>query len=156
MLRIRFLKGKDKEDTLTITREDGSVTWTALKETFGPEHDLCHFVVEEELEFTAGFYGLIAGGMNIKDFEDTSSTEWLGPQGLWAEAIVMALQYERRGIATRENLPSLIASSCGNYNLDPPALLNGDTLDDMRFSFDMLMKEWETLDAGEALELEWI
>ena len=152
---IRFLKGKDKKDTLTITRKDGSVTWTTLKESFGPEHDICHFVVEEELEFTAGFYGLVASGMNIEDFENTSNKEWLGPEGLWAESVVMALQYERRGIATREALPDLIASSCNNFDLDPPSLLNGDTLDDMRFSFDMLMKEWEALHAGETLELEW-
>ena len=59
---------KDKPDTLTCIRDDGSVTWMHLHRGF-VEHGIAHYIVEttlENLEHT--FFGLLAKGSDISDF----------------------------------------------------------------------------------------
>src|SRR5690242_2828184 len=78
-LRIRFKKNSDGTSSQSCVRADGSVTWQRQHKPaharFFLVHDLTHYAVETELEFSRGFYGLLAEGWNFTDF----GTPW--PRG---------------------------------------------------------------------------
>jgi hypothetical protein len=66
-VQISFQKGRDKPDTLSVRRSDGSVTWSQGQA--GPAyHDLAHYAVETTLQTTQGFFGIIDQGFAIDDF----------------------------------------------------------------------------------------
>lgn len=84
LIRIK----KEEVPILEYTRKDGSVTWGKIQPAM-VAHDLAHYVVETQLGFTQGFYGLLADGWNIEDFEKPRSErpQQLLPKNLPAEAI---------------------------------------------------------------------
>ena len=63
-LKVRFTRGKDKKDVLSVTRKDGSQSWQHQQPGI-PVHDLTHFAVESALHLENGFYGLLAQGWDI-------------------------------------------------------------------------------------------
>lgn len=60
-MKIRFIKGKDKPNTLACIRADGSVTWSSLGR-IPIHHDLTHYAVETTLGLKNSFFGLLAKG----------------------------------------------------------------------------------------------
>ncbi len=63
------MKNKNGLTVLTITKDDGSVTWSKLQR--GLEfHDLAHYAVEKELQLKNSFYGMVNKGLDIHDFEN--------------------------------------------------------------------------------------
>ncbi len=68
-LKVRFLRGKDKKDVLSIVREDGSTSWQHQQPGI-PPHDLMHFAVESTLGLKNGFYGLLAQDWDIARLVD--------------------------------------------------------------------------------------
>jgi hypothetical protein len=85
-LHIRFKKGATP--ILECIRQDGTRTWQKSQLGMVP-HDLAHYVVESQLGFTKGFYGLLADGWDIEDFEKPRSErpQQLLPKNLSVEAI---------------------------------------------------------------------
>ena len=71
MLRLRFKKKSDGTAVITALRADGSSTHHSIgkSDAYGPIHDFSHYVVESYFGFPRGFYGLLAEGWNIEDFE---------------------------------------------------------------------------------------
>ena len=68
MLTITLKKMLTKPSILSITRNDGSTTWSKLHRGL-ETHDLAHYAVESTLRFSKAFYGIINEGYNISDFE---------------------------------------------------------------------------------------
>jgi len=67
-LNIKLSKYEHKPTVLSCTRKDGSVTWTSVRP--GLElHDLAHFALEKTLKWDNAFFGLLADGYDINDFE---------------------------------------------------------------------------------------
>ena len=64
---IRLSKGNNKQDTLTCVRTDGSTTWTHLHPNMF-QHDLMHYAVESILGLQNSFFGQVANGIDISDF----------------------------------------------------------------------------------------
>lgn len=154
-MKIRFLKGKDKPDTLHCIRADGSQTWTRLSPGFGPLHDLAHYVVETTLGFDRGFYGLLAQGRAIEEFADTEDRRWVGEQGLQAETIVMTLQHETAGTATPEAFFEMVEQACEGLGLAAPATLTSEALAVMRERYRQLLRQWAQTPLGGDLELDF-
>ena len=66
-LKIILKKSIKKSSVLTITRSDGSSTWSKLYKGL-ETHDLAHYAVEKTLCFKHAFYSIIDNGFNISDF----------------------------------------------------------------------------------------
>lgn len=86
IMKILLNKGIGKPNTLVCTRDDGSTSITRLN--IPAEHDLCHYVVETTLGFRDAFYGLVAGVMEIQDFNAPGTAMTLPREALYAEFIV--------------------------------------------------------------------
>ena len=71
-LTIRFIKRGSKLPLLQCVRENGSETIAEI--VVGPEHDLAHFAIETMLGFKSAFYGMVATGFDIQDFNIQSAT----------------------------------------------------------------------------------
>lgn len=83
---ISFQK-KEERAILHITRSDGSTTKSETNH-IGVIHDLCHYCVEQLMEFDHAFYGLIDEGYDVDDFEKPryKRPEKLIPKNLPVEA----------------------------------------------------------------------
>jgi len=64
-MQLTAVRGNEDRDRVYVTRDDGSeVFWTWP--SYGRElaHDLVHWVVESEAQLEAGFWGLVASGID--------------------------------------------------------------------------------------------
>ncbi len=89
MLTVRFYKHHHKPVTLKCIRYDQSETWSSLHPNT-EYHDLAHIAIEEVLGFKKAFYGMVANGVNISDFElpDVQKPEALRGSNLPQESII--------------------------------------------------------------------
>ncbi len=66
-LSIEIRKNDQRPSILHCTREDGSVTFAKLHPNL-EIHDITHYVVEQHLNFSNAFYGLLSQGHDIFRF----------------------------------------------------------------------------------------
>lgn len=168
MLEIHLVKRAGKRALLRCVRADGSETMAEM--VVGAEHDLAHFVVESTLGFRRGFYGMLAGGRNIEDFDVAGATRVveIPAEAVVTEFIVGLLQAERRGEAFNDFNGELLRSIRGARRpmveaelagvsiwRDGGFAIGGDELLRMRTEVEALMSRWGAVEVGEELVLEW-
>lgn len=151
---IRLTKGKDKPHTLACVRDDGTSTWARLN--IPPQHDLVHYAVETVLGLESSFYGLLARGWNIPDFEDREARKALegSPEGVRTEYIVGLLQTELADGAEVEDFNAELRRMCGGRDVPPPEISPED-LRAIRAEVRRLLGLWLRLEPGAALELRF-
>jgi hypothetical protein len=91
---VRFTKGRHAE-TMTCVRDDASIeVFRRAHERRGyfVIHDLLHLAVESVLGYDRAFFGLIAAGWKVADFERRGAAATTPEQALRAEKIVGAIQ----------------------------------------------------------------
>jgi len=158
---ITLKKGKHKPSTLSCTRTDGSVSWTKLQR--GVEtHDLAHFVIETSLGFTDAFYGIIARGFDISDFELPREQRPralipanLPEQAIQTEYIVNLLQVEFFNSGENPDFINTLKNTLAEKNIHFPENLDQHALENIRIRFGELLMQWESLAEGETMELEF-
>jgi len=91
---IHIKKGRDGPATIACIRADGTRTWSK-EHPFFPVHDLTHCAVESVLGFNEAFFGLIAAGWNIDDFEKPVARRRMPFQAVVAEHVVGVFDRER-------------------------------------------------------------
>jgi hypothetical protein len=158
VLTVLLKKKADGSAALSCRRADGSVTWQrqdGAQGRFFPLHDLTHFAVEAELEYTQGFFGLVAEGWDITDFGRPWPRGELPPQALLAELVVGFLDGERASGTTwsihdlRAGMAGYAAQSGRSIDLG----LRETDLDRIRERRGQLFAQWAALGPGETLEL---
>ena len=147
---IRFKKGKHqwkhKPDTLTCVRDDGSVTWTHLYSGF-VYHDFAHYVIETVLGFENAFFGLVSKGYNIPDFSAPKSTRpfKIPKEAIDAEPIVALLQAD---LLEGDDIFQ-------NHGATLPVSITDEQLTVMRQRLHKLLKQWQELQPGESMTLQF-
>lgn len=156
-MKVRWSKGRDKPDSLTCTRDDGSVSLTQLRPGFGPEHDFAHFAVESVLRRRQSFFGLVAGGMNIQDFEQSGVRQALDlpDEAQQTEAFVYQLQIELRQGARQDEFLGTVRMSCQRQGLPVPEDCDEEAVKKIRLAVRALIKDWDKLEPGEFLERDF-
>lgn len=159
MLELIFKKGKGKPDTISCTRADGSVTWTKLQRGMA-YHDLAHYAVESTLGYQRAFYGLLAEGYDIGDFEKPREqrSPALIPANLPQEAIITEymvnlLQTEYLNSGENPQFLKMLKEILADKDLIFPTALTPDKLVEMRTCFHGLANRWLALPPGESLSL---
>ncbi|MDP9229066.1 MAG: hypothetical protein M3O67_00170 [Bacteroidota bacterium] len=155
-MEISFLKGKNKKNTISIQRKDGTVTWMQC-DIFFVLHDLMHYAVETTLNYRNAFYGMLESGVNITDFvipKDQRAFE-LTAEALAVENIVnlMLIQYNQ-GVSGDFHQLLLEAYSLNSPGLQPPLITN-EQLQNMRKKFDSLALQWFSLPEEKKLVLSF-
>lgn len=68
-MHVTIVKGM-ADDQIDILRPDGSEAQTRFPKKGPVPHDAVHYIVEEALGLSQGFWGLIAGGLHPDDVQD--------------------------------------------------------------------------------------
>jgi len=158
-LIIRIKKKTDGAAALSCIRADGSTTWQRQEGQLGrffPLHDLTHYAVESVLELPRAFYGLLAEGWDITDFEKPGTRESIPPDAGFAELIVGYFDVER-ATGFRPNANDYNEKAEAYYrdkSLTPPSLrLSDEQLGRIRQLRAELFARWNALPPGDVLEL---
>ena len=158
---IQFTKGNAKPSTLKCIRSDGSSTWTKIQPAI-EFHDLAHYVVETELGFAKAFYGLVASGYNIEDFElpREQRPEALLPANLPAEAlqtehIVNLLQVHLNHTDKEMDFMETLRNILKEHEIEFPKKLDARSLQSIQLRLNGLLLSWKQLEPGDSLQLNF-
>lgn len=158
-MKLCLKKAKDGRPTVSFLRADGSSTTGRLGSgDFGPVHDLTHYAVESTLGLTGGFYGLLAAGWNIPDFEVKGTGRRLADEAIVAECIVGQLTNAVFGgtAVTTENFNWLVSAAVRAMRpAAVPPVVDDATFRTLRERLATLLDRWRALPPGETLELPW-
>lgn len=144
---------------LRCDRADGTATWQVqdgqLASVF-PFHDITHYVVETELRFRAGFFGLIADGWDIKDTSGKGIRGALPKEAVTVEHIVGLFDVQRSlGVewtADEVNDHARTYVSTRDAGQEVRALTN-EEIERVRSRVRELTQRWKELPPDETLEL---
>lgn len=155
---IRLTKRKDGSVILRCDRPDGTAAWQRqdgqLSYVF-PIHDITHYVVETELGFSSGFFGLIANGWDIRDTTGKGARGPLPPEAVTVENIVglfdvqRSLRVEWTADEVNEQARMYLAAR-GGAGLRP---LTDEEIVRVRTRVSELAQRWRELGPDETLEL---
>jgi hypothetical protein len=159
-LTVRIKKRPDASAMLTLLRADGTSTSGAIgpPDGYGPVHDLAHYVVERALGLTKGFFGLVASGWEIRDFEVKGTAKTLPAEAILAE--VAAGEISRQAMMWQWSsaddyawaVETTVRKSQPDYAL--PTITH-EMFDGMRSELLGLRHRWNQLTPGETLELSF-
>lgn len=165
-MEIRIIKGQGS-DRIEGWRRDGS-SFTSTFPHKGPvPHDLVHFVVERELGFARGFWGMIAGGNDPERIADIAkaaghaSAKRAGTpevpiiQAVQAERIVECFEAELWSSGSDNAAIRDMARAGCEQSLVPLPPLDDGAICRIRMELTRLAQRWAGLAIGEALTVEW-
>ena len=149
-----FKKGNTK-NSITIRRADGSSTWMEA-EYFMIVHDMAHFVVEKKLQIKNGFYGLVAIGIDITDFEKKQkiTPEHLPKEAIKTEVLVGLILTELNDRKRLEDFNATFNSTAAQYDLSKEEF-NADDLNGIHDELNQLLGRWTTLSVNDSINMKW-
>lgn len=157
---IQFKKGKSKEAVLHCVRADGTQTWAKIPGGM-VIHELIHWAVEKELNYRTAFYGLLAKGHDITDFERSSESKPLElkgknlpPEAIWSEHIVHMFTLEYLSGSTLEDIGEQINRNIKSKGHEAP-VISQPALQNIRTTMQAILEEWTALPAGSLIEREF-
>jgi hypothetical protein len=143
---------------LRCDRVDGTATWQRqngqLASVF-PFHDITHYVVETELGFRSGFFGLVANGWDINDTSGKTSRGRLPTEAVVVESVVGLFDVQRSlGVEwTADEVNEharMYVSGTGGPDVRP---LTNEEVTRVRARIQQLVQRWKGLAPDETLEL---
>ena len=152
-MEISFTKRENNDHIISCKREDGSVTWNH-NSPFFITHDICHYALETTLQFKEAFYGLVAAGTDIKEFDlpRDKRTVQLTDEAIFAEQMVNLLTIENsQGIM--ENFMVTINDVCIKGGIKEMPEMTEDQLQEIRNLYRQLMNQWNLLLPEETMTL---
>jgi hypothetical protein len=157
MLTISFHKNTPKPVVLRCERTDGSTTWSRLHP--GTEyHDLAHVAIEKSLGLKQSFFGLVAAGYDIPEFElpeeqkpEKLRGSFLPQEAIITEHMVNLLLVERFNDGRPENFLQQLQAILKENNIPLPNYLTESALALIRSTFNELIMQWKKLPLNEYL-----
>jgi len=153
-MEILLTKSGKKGHVFSCKRKDGTVTWKQVSHFF-ILHDLCHYAVETGLILKKAFFGMLASGTDISEFDlpKEQRNMVLEPEALFAEQLVNLLTIDY--IQGRmENLAEVFATIHEKEGGGIPGRqLTGEKLDEIRKAYSCLILQWEALPEKETMKL---
>ena len=129
----------------TVTRDDRSVEDFTLETKTYFLHDICHFVVERNLQYAAGFWGMLARGMAIHELNGKTNLQTAELR--FIEQIVGPVQSVYSGHLPEQLFEQFVA----HLDFIVPAKFLTDCLSEIS----SIIATWEGLPLGGQLELDW-
>ena len=153
-MEILLTKKETGDSVLSCKRKDGTETWRHIIHFFAA-HDLCHYAVEKTFPLKNAFYGMVAAGINITDFDlpaDQRKFE-IPEEAIFAEHLVnfLTIEYSQ---GKMENFTDVFSAA---YKPDPGndllLRLTPEKLDQIRNIFNELMDQWNSLTPNQSMNL---
>lgn len=144
-MKIVIKKKTQYQCEYVITRLNKTVEQITLETKTYFAHDICHYVVEKQLGYSKGFWGMLADGNSFIELfgkENPITTELR-----FIETIVGPIQSFFLGHMSEQNLKLYFDQI--NYTMKENAL--SKCLDEIK----IIMNDWGNLSVGQQLVLEW-
>lgn len=165
-MEIKITKGATG-DSIHVQRSDGTAATTCFPHKGPIPHDAVHFFVETELDMRAGFWGLVAGGLQpdevgamAKAAGHASAARPRTPEA----SIVMAIQAERlvecfeadlwgAGCDT-QTFRDTLEVAC-EQSFVPTPEIDDQGVARIRRRLEDFRQQWLALKPGQTCELKW-
>lgn len=161
-LAVRIEKHPNARTILLLAREDSTTTSGSIgaRDGRGHSYDLAHIVVERALELSEGHLGLIAAGWDLTDFDDRGTPPALPHEAKLAAAVAGQIAAEQmlQQFSSAQDFHGTIRSQLATRGLadyEPP-FIPEDILTAMRAELSDLLRQWEQLAPGDALDLTFV
>lgn len=154
-MEIKFAKKYDKH-VISCNRKDGSSTWMQ-SDDFYIYHDLLHYAVETIMPFKNAFFGMLASGISITDFELPKEQRNIifSEEALVAESIVNLIAMERTiGPVENFNVSLAEAHAMMKHTLSIPSVTDVQ-LTEIKNKYSKLINEWQALPINSSLVLNF-
>lgn len=153
-MEISFTRRASKDHIISCKRNDGTVTWMH-SDSFFITHDLCHYAVESGLALKKAFYGMLASGTDINDFElpKEKRTFKLTDEAIFTEQMVNLLTIEHSQGRMEDFLDKLNKVCSKDTVLSVLPAIKQEDLESIRQSFEILMNQWHLLPEGKSMTL---
>jgi hypothetical protein len=151
-MEIRFTKKAEGRHIISCKRRDGTETWMHSS-LFFITHDLCHFAVETLLGLPSAFFGMLASGTDINDFElPKEQREFeLTKDAVQAEHLVNLLTIEYNQGKVDDFITQLVQGSREELDNTFVQQLQNGKLDEIRKYFASLMLQWSEMEEGKTM-----
>lgn len=142
------------DQVLSCKRMDGSVTWKHII-TFFISHDLCHVAIETIVPLKNAFFGMVAAGVDINDFDLPKEQRnfQLSEEAILAEHLVNLLTIEY----SQGKMENFLDVFSGIYeeHLDTKLykIITEEKLEEIRTRFNELMHQWNALPENNTITL---
>lgn len=160
-MKIQFKKQNGKPCILSCIRDNGTMTWVKMYPGI-EAHDLGHYAVETVLHFKHAFYGMVARGSNIEDFElprdkrpDAVLPKNLHHEALISEHLVNLIMVKAQTMEDRMDILNQLRSILNENGLPFPENLTKENMEKIWSAFLGLNTQWKQLPIGEIMELEF-
>ncbi len=144
-MKIEINKATNYKCTYKVTRADKSIELITLETKVFLVHDICHYVVEKNLEYEKGFWGMLSEGYAFKELFGKDNL--LTTELRFIEKIVGPVQSVFLGYFPKEDFNMFV------QYLD--FTMTKSVLDTCLTEIESILKNWEKLPIGEQLILEW-
>lgn len=155
-MMISLTKKEQGKAVLTCTRNDGTITWKHT-DAFFISHDICHYAVETVLPLHNGFYGMLASGTDITEFDRPAAQRntTISAETVFTEHLVNVFMIDQRqgGIG---DICGMIANAFPQSVEEGLLLkLTGQKIDQIRQRYAALLYQWQQVADNSSLNLEY-
>jgi hypothetical protein len=152
-MEILITKNTSGDHILSCKRKDGTITWT-LVSNFFILHDLCHYTIETTLVLKKAFFGMLARGTDITQFDvpkDQRKIEFT-TEALFAEHLVnlMVIDYTQ---GRMDNLLEIFKETYDDASNELLNIVNEEKLQGIRENYATLLQKWKVVPEAESLQL---
>lgn len=128
-----------------ITRKDSSQELFVLDTKTYFLHDICHYVVEKQLQYPKGFWGMLSLGYSLQELFGKENQ--LTPELRFIEQIVGPIQSVYAEHIPKQQFSEFIAHL--NFSI------SDNVLDDCLEEITAIQNQWKNLETGKSITLKW-
>jgi hypothetical protein len=155
---VRFTKNTPTHHTFSIIRADGSAEQASLETRSYMPHDLIHFAYELQAGCRYSFYGRLASGLKLADFnviQLMTSPDPADAELITTERITGPLATYLKGGVTNADFISALENLFVAVSSPLPAHITSQFLDELKIRYNALIGQWNALPHHTPMEISW-
>ena len=153
-MEIKLTKNLPGDHILSCKRNDGTITWKHVSNFF-ISHDICHYAVETVVPSNNTFWGMVAAGTDIENFDlpkDQRNFQ-LSEEAILAEHLVNLLTIE----ISQRKMENLLEVFSGIYEEHVGTklyqMITEVKLEEIRHNLFGLVQQWKLLEGTKTMTL---
>lgn len=152
-LKIQFIKEGSNPDRLHYRRDNGTCGTEVLSPN-SVSHDLAHYVVEQRLGISEGFWGMIAAGYSLVTYNLSNEERpfQISEEGYRAEFLATLLQSMAALGKLDEGYVQMLEEAAKTSGIAFPDLPPAELMEDMRQELLALYENWNAATVELSLE----
>jgi hypothetical protein len=153
-MEIILTKNPSGDHILSSKRNDGTITWKHVSNFF-VSHDICHYAVETVVPLNNAFFGMVATGTDIENFDLPKDQRkfQLSEEAILAEHLVNLLTIE----ISQGKMENLLEVFSGIYEEHVGTklyqMITEVKLEEIRHKLSGLVQKWKLLEETKTMTL---